>query len=1102
MRPSTLVVVLGVTLVVGLWGLALSASGAATSDMVGFGGAALVACLFAWLTTGKAPVETGELERKQAEERSAGPIRHVRARSTRYSDVFPRPTTETGPLPVTPQQLAALGPEGSAERSSVAKQYAAFASPEDRSWDQTTQEIPPSVIEEVELRLLQESAAEGRVAVPLPEATTDTPHVAAVPDDTPVALPAAVVGRARRDTPTRGLVIEPVREAVAAGGRVFNLTQRVSETRHRRRSQTPIATPVVAVSTVDDRTREWTSEDSSEALPVRVSLSESQETRVDRALRAEQRDESSREATATGSLLATVAPFESKRSTSPFGWEWDLSTAEVTYSKRWLQLVGIRDEAVSGPDEILGRLDEHSRERLLSGLTETLNEPYVRRMIPLTFAPGSGINTVTVELRAARDPAGHVVRVIADIVGEVEDDQTQTESEDTASLLERALDQAGIGMIEVTAGGRLVESTTAVNSLAEDWPSTQHWWSAVSSRGSRGALQSERASTRSIDVCSPRGKRRVFEVTIAADGEHAVALARDATTTVRAEETLRASEARYALAVRAANDGLWDWNLQTDEVYFSERWLEMLGLGPNEADGTPGVWLGRVHPEDVDGLRDALDLHLAGRTAKVEHQTRMLHSDGEYRWVLTRGIALRGEDGRPYRIAGSQSDITDRKTAESKLVRDALYDPLTGLPNRALLIDLLGRAIRRHRRRPDAGFAVLFLDLDRFKLVNDSLGHLVGDELLIAFSERLKECLRLGDTVARMGGDEFTVLLEETVEIPEAAAVAERIQESLARPFELGGNEVFASASMGIAMSSRTYESPEDILRDADTAMYRAKAMGKAQHAIFDSKMHAEARSLLQMHTELRQAVERSELELQYQPIVDLFTGRLAGFEALVRWRHQERGLVWPEEFIPVAEENGLIEAISRWVLEHACRQIQQWRIETPEAEDIAVSVNLTSRSFAHPRIVSLVTEVLEETGLPASSLKLEVTESSIMENESSADVLDQLKDLGVQLYLDDFGTGYSSLSYLQRFNVDALKIDKSFVQRVGTEDEPEEIVAAITSLAHNLGLNVIAEGVQTPTQLERLRDLGCEFGQGYLFSRPLDPAYAHALIVEDPFWE
>jgi diguanylate cyclase (GGDEF)-like protein len=424
------------------------------------------------------------------------------------------------------------------------------------------------------------------------------------------------------------------------------------------------------------------------------------------------------------------------------------------------------------------------------------------------------------------------------------------------------------------------------------------------------------------------------------------------------------------------------------------------------------------------------------------------------------------------------------------------------LPNRALFIDLLGRAIRRHRRRPDAGFAVLFLDLDRFKLINDSLGHLAGDKLLIGFSERLKECLRLGDTVARIGGDEFTILLEETVEIEEATAVAERIRESLSEPFELQGSQVFTSASIGVAMSSRTYEGPDDILRDADTAMYRAKAMGKAQHAVFDAEMHAEARSLLQMHTELRHAVERSELELQYQPIVDLVTGRLSGFEALVRWRHPERGLVWPEEFIPVAEENGLIEGISRWVMETACRQTQEWREATPAAENITISVNLSSRSFSHPRIVDVVAQVLQESGLPASALKLEVTESCIMDNDSSSDVMDALKELGVQLYLDDFGTGYSSLSYLQRFNVDALKIDKSFVQRLTVDGGEGEIVSAITSLAHNLGLKVIAEGVQTPAQLEHLRELGCEFGQGYLFARPLDAAYAHSLIVEDPAWE
>lgn len=1057
MRFSTVFAGLGLMLFVGLWGAALSTSGASGSDVVGFGGAAILACLFAWLTTGKAPEPQAAENRPLAEPSPA--------KSERYSDIFPRPISETGSLPVSAEEMAELR----AARMHQAK-----------GWDETPQEIPRSVVDEVEARV----RAQGDADLESPYVTQDLPLPPTAADETPQALPVATIARrTARDTPDPAVVIEPMRQPVVVQSPVFDLTRRVAEPR-RRRSITPAATPIVALDAVraSDDQREVTQSGSFDVNS--ESRTRSRDVPLTRV------DGGAEELQGADGLEPTEL-FAGSEWSRTFAWEWDLATGEVDCSDRWRALAEVAHEHDRDPEVILAQLDAASRDELLGRLTSALNAPYGRVEQVLHFRDG---RELTLSLRAARNGQGELVRVVAEMV----DARPPSPSADTAKLLERALDRAGIAMVEVGRNGQLVDTTPAVAMLAKDWPSMQHWWAVVGGDTTAG----DETVSRTVDVCSPRGVRHVYEITHALNGRGSVALIRDATETARAAETLKESEARYALAVRAANDGLWDWNLQTDQVYYSERWLEMMGLESSEADGTPGVWLGRVHPEDVDGLRDALDLHIAGRTEQVQHESRMLHRDGEYRWVLTRGVAERDDEGRPFRLAGSQSDITERKSAESKLVHDALYDPLTGLPNRALFMDLLGRAIRRHRRRPDAGFAVLFLDLDRFKLINDSLGHLVGDQLLVGFAERLKECLRLGDTVARMGGDEFTVLLEETVEVGEATAIAERIQESLARPFVLDGSEVFTSASIGVAMSSRSYESPEDILRDADTAMYRAKAMGKAQHAVFDSEMHAEARSLLQMHTELRHAIDRSELELQYQPIIDLFSGRLSGFEALVRWRHEERGLVWPDEFIPVAEENGLIEAISKWVLEHACRQTQQWRVEAPEADDIAVSVNLSSRSFAHPRIVAVVAEVLEETGLPASSLKLEVTESSIMQNAASADVLNQLKELGVQLYLDDFGTGYSSLSYLQKFNVDALKIDKSFVQRVGTDDEPDEIIGAITSLAHNLGLNVIAEGVQTPAQLERLRDLGCEFGQGYLFSRPLDPAYAHALIVEDPIWE
>ncbi|HYY98953.1 MAG TPA: EAL domain-containing protein, partial [Pyrinomonadaceae bacterium] len=456
---------------------------------------------------------------------------------------------------------------------------------------------------------------------------------------------------------------------------------------------------------------------------------------------------------------------------------------------------------------------------------------------------------------------------------------------------------------------------------------------------------------------------------------------------------------------------------------------------------------------------------------------------------------------RPLHLIFQIQDITDRKRAEEQLLHDAFHDALTGLPNRALFMDHVKMAIQRSRRSGDRLFAALFLDLDRFKIVNDSLGHMVGDQLLVGIAHRLEACLRPGDTVARLGGDEFTILLEDLSENEDAIDVARRVQEAVTQPFNIGGHEVFTTASIGIALSTTGYERAEDLLRDADTAMYRAKMQGKKRHVVFDKAMHDRAMELLQLETDLRRAIQRREFFLHYQPIVSLETGKVASFEALVRWRHPERGLVMPGEFITVAEETGLIIPLGQWVLGEACRQMREWQKHYKIDEDVTVSVNLSSRQFSQADLTEQVASVLRETGLPAHSLKLEITESMVMENiDTAIDMLTQLRNLGVGISIDDFGTGYSSLSYLHRFPIDTLKIDRSFVTQMTDNTENAEIVRTIVTLARSLGMNVIAEGVETAAQLTQLRDLGCDFGQGYLFSKAVGAPAALDLVLKSDF--
>jgi diguanylate cyclase (GGDEF)-like protein/PAS domain S-box-containing protein len=567
----------------------------------------------------------------------------------------------------------------------------------------------------------------------------------------------------------------------------------------------------------------------------------------------------------------------------------------------------------------------------------------------------------------------------------------------------------------------------------------------------------------------------------------------------RTEVSLRSSEERYALALAGARDGIWDWDLLTGTLHWSDRCRELLHCDHTVLVSTPSDWFDRVHADDRVELENAFRAHLAGETPHLDYEFRMNNGAGQMQWVLCRGVAVRDESGRPTRVAGSFTDISERKIAETRLRHEVLHDTLTGLPNRALFLDRLDLALKQHRRDPARQFAVLFLDLDRFKMVNDSLGHAAGDELLIEFGRRVSMFLRPGDSVARLGGDEFAILLSEVAGLDDATRVAERIHEVLLRRFLIREKDVYASVSIGIALSAPHYDHPDQMLRDADLAMYRTKSNRAGSYTVFRSFMYESALQRLELETDLRSALGRAELATYYQPIVSLDGLRVIGFEALLRWFHPTRGLIEPDVFVPLAEKSGAIGPLSWWIIREACTQARAWQSSDPRFSDLSISVNVSSRLLAEPEFAARMSAILQETGLAPATLHLEITENALLQHESMTIAeLATLQATGVKVHLDDFGTGFSSLSYLNRFRYDTIKIDRSFIASMPDAPRSRHVVEALIRLATVLGMGVIAEGVETQEQAEDLRALNCHVAQGFLFSKPVPPEAAQAMLVAE----
>ena len=586
-----------------------------------------------------------------------------------------------------------------------------------------------------------------------------------------------------------------------------------------------------------------------------------------------------------------------------------------------------------------------------------------------------------------------------------------------------------------------------------------------------------------------------------------IGTSRDITDRRKVQEELRLSKEQYEVAARAANDILFSRNFRTGATHFAPRFSEVLGYTPDQFPVTRAQVLEMIHPEDRERASAASDACVSGAAKRYESEHRLRCADGIYRWFRARGLLERNASGEPLRLTGSMSDIHERKVAEEQLLHDAFHDHLTGLPNRALFFDRLENAVRRTARDGECNCAVLMLDLDRFKDVNDSLGHLVGDQLLVKIGARIGSSIRQADTLARLGGDEFAILLDGHQEVSAALRVVDRIVKDLSSPVTIEGRAITIGVSIGIAFCAPHYTRAQDILRDADIALYRAKAVGRGGYEIFDPEMHEQATRAHDLEQDMRTVLERNELVLNYQAIVSLGTGRVVGFEALIRWQHPTRGLIPPIDFIGIAEETGLIAPIGLWTLREACHALARMdavaRFDPDvSAPPLTMNVNLSPRQVYDPGIVETFRSQVESCGIDAARIRLEITESVLMDRpEIAQQVLADFSTMGFTIHLDDFGTGYSSLKYLLEFPIHSIKIDRSFVTRIPNDARAMSLVETVLLLAAKLDLGVTAEGVETAEQLQTLREMGCEKVQGYFLSRPISERDATALVQAANRW-
>ncbi len=582
-------------------------------------------------------------------------------------------------------------------------------------------------------------------------------------------------------------------------------------------------------------------------------------------------------------------------------------------------------------------------------------------------------------------------------------------------------------------------------------------------------------------------------------GDEIVALggyAVDVSRRQRTEQALLESEQSYRIVAEYTYD--WEtWIGPDGLVRFVSPASEDITGYPRENFVQDATFVEQiVHLDDIQDYRSLMTNMEEGQE-KGQLEFRIVRPDGWERWIHMHVRRVYDHKRGNLGLRVSCRDMTDRKLLEMRLQHEAFHDPLTKLPNRSLCLDRITQALERSKRRDNYHYAVIFMDLDRFKIINDSLGHCVGDQLLAHVARRLQESVRSLDTVARLGGDEFVILLEEISSVREAIRIIKRLRAAVQAPCDLSGHEVHVSASIGIVLSPALYDRPEDLLRNANIAMHRAKELGRNRFKVFHSGMLEDAVRQMIIEKDLRQAMNKGEFSLMYQPILSLCDGKVTGLEALLRWAHPQKGLLEPCEFLDIAEDTGLLVPLGEWVMREACSQMAAWRVAAPEARELTVNVNLSRKQLRHPALVERVAEILKETGLPPNALKLEIPESALMDNpEVAIAMLGRLKALGVQLSVDDFGAGYSSLSYLQRFPVDTLKVDRTFIQRMAHGTGNREVVRAVIALAHGLNLDVVAEGVEKEEQRVILSDLKCENGQGYLFSRPLDTDVAGSLLL------